>query len=51
MRDNKMNRSLSTDKEYRRWLADIKLKVQQTQIKAAVCVNSELLGFLLASWR
>ena len=40
-----MNHSLTTDKEYKQWLADIKEKVRKTQIKAAVKVNTELLNF------
>ncbi len=40
-----MNHRLYTDKEYKQWLADIKAKVRQTQIKASVKVNTELLSF------
>lgn len=37
--------SLTADKEYKQWLADIKEKVRKTQIKAVVKVNTELLNF------
>ncbi|MFH1976519.1 MAG: PDDEXK nuclease domain-containing protein [Pseudomonadota bacterium] len=40
-----MKHSLTTDKEYQQWLADIKEKARKTQIKAAVKVNTELLSF------
>lgn len=40
-----MKHSLTTDKEYKQWLADLKEKVRRTQIKAAVKVNTELLNF------
>jgi len=40
-----MKHSLTTDKEYQQWLADIKEKARKTQIKAAVKVNTELLNF------
>jgi len=39
-----MNEILST-KEYKDWLKELKQKVRQTQIKAAVKVNSTLLEF------
>lgn len=38
-----MQYSLTNDKGYRTWLADIKLKVHNAQLKAAVKVNTELL--------
>jgi predicted nuclease of restriction endonuclease-like (RecB) superfamily len=37
--------SLTADNEYRQWIADIKARVRQTQIRASVKVNSELLNF------
>jgi predicted nuclease of restriction endonuclease-like (RecB) superfamily len=40
-----MKHSLTIDKEYKQWLADLKEKVRKTQIKAAVKVNTELLSF------
>jgi len=40
-----MNHRLTTDKEYKQWLTDIKEKVRQCQIKAAVKVSTELLNF------
>ncbi len=40
-----MNRSLAKDKNYSSWLKELKNKVRQVQIKAAVKVNSELLMF------
>ena len=32
-----------TDREYRQWLIELKAKIRQSQIKAAVRVNEELL--------
>jgi len=40
-----MNSDLILDKEYKAWLADIKLKVRNVQIKAALKVQTELLNF------
>ncbi len=40
-----MNYSLNKTDEYRDWLKDLKLRVRQAQLKAAVQVNSALLGF------
>jgi len=40
-----MNGGLIIDKEYKAWLADIKLKVRNVQIKAALKVQTELLNF------
>ncbi len=40
-----MNSDLIADKEYKAWLADIKLKVRNVQIKAALKVQTELLNF------
>lgn len=39
-----MNYNLINDSNYRTWLADIKLKVRNAQLKAAVKVNTELLA-------
>ena len=36
---------LSRDKDYAKWLKDLKKKFRETQIKAAIKVNSELLKF------
>ncbi|MDD5686250.1 MAG: PDDEXK nuclease domain-containing protein [Elusimicrobia bacterium] len=40
-----MKSNLVFDKEYKVWLADLKAKVRNAQIKAAVKVNSEMLSF------
>ncbi len=40
-----MKSDLILNKEYKTWLADIKLKVRNAQLKAAVRVNSEMLLF------
>jgi len=40
-----MKSELILNKEYKTWLADIKLKVRNAQLKAAVRVNSEMLLF------
>ena len=40
-----MASDLTTDKEYRAWLTDIKFRIRTVQIKAAASVNSELLRF------
>lgn len=40
-----MASDLTTDKEYKAWLTEIKLRIRTVQIKAAVSVNSELLRF------
>ena len=40
-----MNSDLIIDKEYKAWLSDIKLKVRNVQIKAALKVQTELLTF------
>ncbi len=40
-----MNSDLIIDKEYKAWLSDIKLKVRNVQIKAALKVQTELLNF------
>jgi len=34
---------IKTDNEYRQWLVDLKKRIRQSQIKAAVKVNAELL--------
>lgn len=40
-----MNGDLIVDEEYKAWLADIKLKVRDVQLKAALKVQTELLNF------
>jgi predicted nuclease of restriction endonuclease-like (RecB) superfamily len=40
-----MSSDLMIDKEYKSWLSDIKLKVRNVQIKAALRVQTELLNF------
>jgi len=40
-----VKKSLTADNEYRQWLAEIKAKVRQTQLKASLKVNAELLNF------
>lgn len=40
-----MKSNLVLNKEYKRWLAELKLKVRNSQLKAAVKVNSEMLVF------
>jgi hypothetical protein len=37
--------NLIQDKNYKAWLADIKSKVRNAQLKAAVAVNTQLLEF------
>lgn len=44
MKSNK-NQKLTSSKEYCQWLQDIKMRVRQAQLKAAVRVNSSLLEF------
>jgi len=34
---------MKISKEYRQWLTDLKSRIRQSQIKAAVKVNTELL--------
>ena len=34
---------MKTDNEYKQWLIDLKTRIRQSQIKAAVKVNTELL--------
>ncbi len=38
-----MSTSISKDKAYKRWIEDLKNRIQASQIKAAIKVNSELL--------
>ena len=38
-----MNKLEKTDNEYKQWLIDLKTKIHQSQIKAAVRVNEEML--------
>ena len=40
-----MKSNLVLNKEYKKWLAELKLKVRNAQLKAAVKVNSEMLLF------
>ena len=40
-----MKHNLLSDKEYKIWLSEIKSKVRNAQLKAAVRVNTELLTF------
>lgn len=40
-----MSTLINTDKEYLNWIQNIVSRFRQSQIKAAVKVNSELLGF------
>ena len=40
-----MKKSLTYNKDYKKWLTDIKYKVRNVQLKAAVKVNTELLKF------
>ena len=40
-----MKANLILTKEYKKWLAELKQKVRNTQLKAAVKVNSEMLLF------
>ena len=40
-----MKTNLILNKEYKAWLAELKLKVRTAQLKAAVKVNSEMLLF------
>jgi len=40
-----MGSELTVNKDYRAWLAEIKLKIRSVQIKAALKVNTELLVF------
>jgi hypothetical protein len=43
--NKKMSTLINTDKEYLNWIQNIVSRFRQSQIKAAVKVNSELLGF------
>ena len=45
MVDNKGQLNLNQDAQYKKWLKELKQKVQKTQLKAAVQVNSTLLQF------
>ena len=38
-----MNNLIKADNEYQQWLANLKKRIKQSQIKAAVKVNTELL--------
>jgi hypothetical protein len=39
-----MLHKLSTDKQYKKWLIDLKQKVRTAQVKAAITVHFELLN-------
>lgn len=39
----KMSRLIKTDEEYKNWITELKLRIRQSQIKAAVRVNTEML--------
>lgn len=39
------SKTIGFDKEYKDWLIEVKAKIQSSQIKAAVTVNSALIGF------
>jgi len=34
------------DAEYKNWISELKSKIRSTQIKAAIAVNSALIGFI-----
>ena len=38
-----MNNNLKHNDEYKNWLTDVKMRIKQTQIKAAIKVNTELI--------
>jgi len=38
---------LKTDNEYKQWLVDLKKRIRQSQIKAAVKVNAEYIGVVV----
>lgn len=38
-----MNNLIKTDKEYQQWLVELKQRIKQSQIKAVLRVNTELL--------
>ena len=38
---------IKTDNEYRQWLVDLKKRIRQSQIKAAVKVNAEYIGVVV----
>jgi hypothetical protein len=39
-----MTQNLSVDKQYKKWIVELKDKIRTTQIKAAMTVNKELLN-------
>jgi predicted nuclease of restriction endonuclease-like (RecB) superfamily len=43
VREDKMGKLVSVDNEYKEWLGDLKERIRQSQIKAAVRVNTEML--------
>lgn len=40
-----MENFISTDKDYSQWISDLALRFRQSQIKAALKVNEEMLRF------
>lgn len=38
-----MSKLIKTDNEYKSWIGSLKLRIRQSQIKAAVKVNTELI--------
>ena len=42
---NNMGNLINTDKAYKEWIYDISLRFRQSQIKASMTVNSEMLRF------
>lgn len=40
-----MGNLINTDKAYKEWIYDISLRFRQSQIKASMTVNSEMLRF------
>lgn len=38
-----MTAVFKSDKEYQQWISELKLRIHQSQIKAALKVNTELL--------
>ena len=38
-----MSKLIKTDNEYKEWIGELKQRIRQSQIKAAVKVNTELL--------
>jgi len=40
-----MNEKIVLDRDYKKWISEVKSKIRSTQIKASVAVNSALLQF------